>query len=329
MSNKKMQKLSPNFKVFLDELKDHLGKQLDHILCNSLANLLSIDYTNRLNSTPHIKEYITICINRLHQHLGKSVVLDNDFHEAMSLFIVAITPDEESHKHNGQNALIEAIIDEFFPDIPDDDRDIIRFIILDLITGKDSKKIMNSISLNKQLFYELIVKAKDAQIEQEKMSLIVRKQFELIANQSRKLNKKVQKFKDQVGKASLALGMMAASSLGLFFGGIILPIAIVPAAILAIKLTPSIEKKITNYVIKYNKSIRQETKNLKEPQLISIQKNNGSSIAQIIEEADPQKKHSREDLLDITKNVKVKEIECKEHSAPSIKEQKKQRDRSI
>ena len=98
MKNNIAIQVGANSEPFYQQITEHFDNNISSNLCQSLANLLSLDYANRLRSEPPLNEYICTCLKRLKQHLGAQVILDNNFSEAMTLFTVAITPDKSKRQ---------------------------------------------------------------------------------------------------------------------------------------------------------------------------------------------------------------------------------------
>lgn len=198
--------LEDNYAAFCQKLFGHLSNNLDIILCQSVANLLALDYTNRLNSKPDLKNYINVCIERLKSHLGGCVILGHDFSEAMTLFIIAITlkEDEEDNiksQQQSQDALIDSTIDMLFNNLTTEERANIRLVIQELLNGKDGQKILDMIGSESKLFHEIVVNTMKNKIPTQEIPNIIRTQMESIINQSKQLHKNIGSIEHSTGDA--------------------------------------------------------------------------------------------------------------------------------
>ncbi len=259
---------------FFQQMTEHLSNNLDKKLCNSVSNLLAIDYASRLKSKPPLKEYINICIERLKKYLGPQVVLDNDFSASMTLFTAAITPekddDNEKAQKQLQDALIESTIASLFGDMTPEEQATITLILRDLLDSKDGKELMNIISSDPKRFYSIVTSAIKTKKQQQEILESVEMYLVNVMNQSKKLDQKVNGIKNTIGKIALAGSVLVATSIGLVIGGFALPVLLVPATIAAVKYGPVVGKKLGGNIAKNSTLIQRETNSLKRIKTVSI-----------------------------------------------------------
>lgn len=256
---------------FFHQMTEHLSNNLDKKLCNSVSNLLAIDYANRLESKPSLEEYINICIKRLKKHLGMQVVLDNNFSITMTLFTVAITPEEETADNNNkkqeqlqvQDALIEATVTSLFGNMVPEEQSTIKLVLKDLLNSKDGKEFMNIINLNPKKLYSIITSALKTKKQQQEITKSVKIHLVNLMHQLKIIDKKVSGIKNTIGKIALAGSVIAAASIGLVVSGFVLPVLLVPTTIAAVKYGPVIGEKLGNNIAKNSSSIQRETNLLK------------------------------------------------------------------
>jgi hypothetical protein len=254
MKNNIVQHIEAESSAFKEYFLEYLASNLSNKLCESISNLLALDYSNRLKSEPDLKEYINLCTLRLKKHLVQKVVTDESFSSAMSLFAIAITPerdldaDDDNAQKQSQDAVIDAIIATQFIDLSPDELILIKSLIKELLNGKDGKEMMNIISSNPKLFYSHVVSALRENKKQKEILESVQLHLKTIVSKGKQAEKKHIGFKNLFGKLSLVGGLMLAASTGLIIGGLALPILIVPLTATAVRLAPKIAEKITNIV---------------------------------------------------------------------------------
>ncbi len=258
--------VDPNpFNLHLDEyLSNNLGVQLRR----SISNLLAIDYSLRLKSTPLLDEYVNLCGSRLKKHLDHKIIFDETFSSAMTLFAVAITPNDQSDDENNksaeqsQDAVIESVISSHFGDLSPEEQQTIRMVLKDLLNSKDGKELMTIVTSDPKLFHSIVLSAIKAKKQQQEISEFVGAHLNSILVQSKALNQKVSGFKSAFAKVALAGSVIIAASIGIVIGGLALPVLILPATLYAVKYAPALGEKIGNRIAQNVPSIVNETKNL-------------------------------------------------------------------
>jgi len=258
-----------NPKPFYLHLEEHLGNNFGDTLRRSISNLLAIDYSIRLKSTPELEEYVNLCGSRLKKHLDHKIIFNETFSSAMTLFAIAITPekqdDEETDKsvEQSQDAIIESVISSHFGDLSHDEQQIIKIVLKDLLNSKDGKELMAIVTSDPKLFHSTVLSAVRTKKQQQEISEFVRIQLSSILLHSKALDQKVTGLKSTFAKIALVGGIIVAASIGLVIGGLALPALILPVTLYAVKHGPAVGEKIGIIVAQNVPSIVKETKNLK------------------------------------------------------------------
>ncbi len=296
--------------AFKEYFLEYLGTNLSESLCNSISNLLAIDYSGRLKSAPELKEYINTCALRIKKHLGLKVVSDESFSSAMSLFTVAITPekdidtDEDKSQEQSQDALIDSMIATHFADLSPDEVILIKSLIKELLNGKDGKEMMNAISSNPKLFYSVVISALRENKKQKEISEVVQQHLTTIISKQLKVQKQQVGFKGLISKVSLAGSLMIAASTGLVLGGLLLPALIIPATISAVKIAPILGEKVADTILKDAAPIPlKESKNIIVDSGVTDKKNSITKTTKKTVEHNLRKK----ELKDLVKTIDIKE----------------------
>jgi len=315
---------------FINKIKDHLGNNLNEVICKSVSNLLALDYANRLKSEPDINEYIELCITRLKNHVGKHVILDNSFSVVMNLFTVAITPERDVSGNNDKNqeqsqdALIESIIGSHFGDLSPEEQANIKMILKDLLNGKNGKEIMEVVVSDPKFFYSIVVSAIRSQKRQEQVMQLIGDQMTKIMKQSNKVQRKTSGLKNTIGKLALAGTVLIAASVGLVIGGLALPVIIVPAVIAAIKYGPILGETLGNSAVNNSAIIKNELTKLDniKSSIVSTKKTLNKAQNKTIEQSKP-KTLSKSQMKNIAQKVnttsKEKKTKVQHDNAPKQK----------
>ncbi|GAB4167252.1 MAG: RP853 family protein [Rickettsiaceae bacterium] len=264
MSSKPSIPLGTDPTPFISYFDKYLSNNLSDKLRLSIANLLAIDYANRLKSQPKIDEYVNLCTIKLKKHLGYKVVVDEGFSSAMTLFIVAITPeqdvskDEENPVKQSQDLIIESVITTHFGDLNSEELQTIRLVLKALLNSKDGKELMNLVTSNPKLFYSIVVSAAKDKKHQQEVNESVAMHLGTIATKSKNLDRKLGTIKSVFAKLALAGSMLAVTSLGLIFGGLALPAFVIPTTIVAIRYGPKLGDKIGANIASNIKTVKQQ-----------------------------------------------------------------------
>jgi hypothetical protein len=266
MRNNIIQHVEADSAAFKEYFLEYLAPNLSKKLCNSISNLLALDYANRLKSKPELPDYINLCTLRLKKHLSQKIITDESFSSAMSLFAIAITPeknidaDDDKAQKQSQDAVIDAVIATHFVDLSPDEVILIKSLIKDLLNGKDGKEMLNMISSNPKLFYSQIVAALRENKKQEEMLESIHQHLTKVLSKDKQVKKQHNEPKGLLGKLFLIGGLMLAASTGLVIGGLALPALIVPLTAAAVKFAPILGEQLTNTLAKKPIAPKQESK---------------------------------------------------------------------
>ncbi len=257
-----------NPKPFYLYLEEHLSNNLGDTLIHSISNLLAIDYSLRLKSTPELKEYVKLCGSRLKKHLDQKIIFNETFSSVMTLFAIAITPEKQNDDDNdksieqSQDAVIESVISSHFGDLSLKEQQIIRLVLKDLLSGKDGKELLSIVISDPKLFHSTVLSAIKAKKQQQKISEFVGVHLNSILSQSKTLDQKVTGLKSTFAKIALAGSLIIAASIGVVVGGLALPILVLPATLYAVKYGPALGEKIGTILAQNMPNIANEAKNL-------------------------------------------------------------------
>jgi hypothetical protein len=311
------------FNLHLDEqLSNTLGEQLRH----SISNLLAIDYSLRLNSSPPLEEYVNLCGSRLKAHIDHKIIFDETFSAAMTLFTVAITPqqqtDEEDQKsvQQSQDAVIESVIAAHFGDLSYEEQQTIRMVLKNLLNGKDGKELMNIVTSDPKLFHSIVASAVKAKKQQE-ISEVVGTHLTTILVKSKALNKKVTGFKAAFAKMFLATGIVLAASIGIVIGGLALPALILPTVLCAVKYGSALGEKIGNNIAQNVPSIALETKSLNE---LIRQESKGTSVDKPELSNNIKNQLSQEQTKELAQGIELESVNIKENKEQTALERASQ-----
>lgn len=237
---------------FTEYFLEYLGANLSKTLCSSLANLLAIDYSGRLESKPDLDQHINECTLRIKKQLGLRVITDESFSSVMTLFTIAITPerdidtDDDKSQEQSHDALIDSIITTYFYDLTPEETAIIKSLMKEILNGKDGKEMMNVASSNPKLFYSIVVSSIREKNKLEEVMESVKLHLTTIISKNKQQVKQQSGLKSVVSKISLIGGVLLTASTGLVLGGLALPALILPATAAVVKLAPKLGEKATS-----------------------------------------------------------------------------------
>ncbi len=309
----------------------HLKNNLTDYLRQVLANILALDYATRLKSEPDINEYASLCTSRLKTFLQRRVVTEESFAEAMSLFTIAISQEqeakEESHlsTEKSQNAAIDSIIMINFSDLSDTEISSIKNILKDLLAEKNIDEIMNFINSQPNLFRDIVISAVEQKKKQQEIIDFITTHITKAINKLNAANARVTSLKNIISKVTVGIGLFATASIGLVIGGAILPVLIVPSAIAAIKYAPKISDNIGK-VIENNVSVAKVNKeDIIEPKVVlqnKLQKKVRGTKTYEVVKAKKQVK-DKEQLVAVIKSEMKNKSKAKTVSKTAVKVKKK------
>lgn len=268
MKNRLALSTQKSIKSFQQELSIQLSGNLSEKLINNLSNILALDYANRLKSAPSLKKYLLLCIDRLQNYLGHKVITNEDFATSMTLFCVAITPKKNTNEplnpEQVHEAVVEAVIDMHFKDLSPEEKEVLKFVLMDLLNRKDGYEISNFLNSNPKLFHCIVVTAIREKIKQEEIVEFVKLHLNRLIIESKTVDKKINKLKNLGSKFSLAAALMSIASAGLTLGGLVLPAFMLPATALSVKYAPKAGEKAGAIVAGNIESIQSQKETLAE-----------------------------------------------------------------
>ncbi len=259
-----------NPEPFFISIQTNLANNLDDKIIKPLANMLAIDYANRLADKFNIEKYTTKIAQRLKNYLGHKVITNGDFSTTMSLFAVAITDinktdnDKTRTQNQEQDILLENIIITYFGNLSKEEQIQLKEILKNLIVSIGQKEIFNFINSNPKLFYSIVFSAlREKHQEKERLDLISL-HINRIIKQQKSIDKSAANIKSLTSKFALATGLAAAASIGNVVEGTMLPGIVIPATLASIKLAPAIGKKLGKTVAQNISSVKRKETNLKD-----------------------------------------------------------------
>ena len=182
--------------AFLSRIKSYLSNNLNNYLITSLANMLTIDYVNRLKKEPPLDEYAQKCVDRLKKHLKHIVVTDESFSEVMTLFAIAITDKKEigdelvNTQEKNQDILIDGLVAAHFSDLSPTEQKNLKEVLKVLLNGRDGKEIMNLMNSDPKLFYSVVFSAYKEKTKQKELMQAVTINLNKIIADTKSINRK-------------------------------------------------------------------------------------------------------------------------------------------
>ncbi|MFK7968548.1 MAG: RP853 family protein [Rickettsiaceae bacterium] len=310
-------------------MKVYLDTNLSNQLITSLSNMLAIDYVNRLKEKPKIDEYAVKCVDKLKNHLNHKVFTEEGFSGVMTLFAIAITDEKRiddeliNTQEKDQDVIVDTIISSQFGDLSPAEQLNIKEVLKSLVTGRDSKEIMNFIDSNPKLFYSVVLSAhKEKSKQKEIMEIVIINLHKIIAN-TKSINKKKNNIKSLTGKIVMAAGLVAVASAGAFLGGLIIPAIIIPSVAVSIKLGASIGEKIGETIAQNNRSIKNKQSVIKAFEASIMQPVLDQNIPQ--SKYQQQKKHVKLQPKSVDIKPKINNVLDQNRSKSTSKKNSRQR----
>jgi hypothetical protein len=271
--------------AFLSKIKSHLGNNLNNYLITSLSNMLAIDYVNRLKKEPKIEEYVQKCVERLKKHLKHMVVTDESFAGVMTLFAIAITDKKEigdglvNTQEKNQDILIDGLVADQFSDLSPTEQKNVKEVLRALLNGRDGKEVMNFIHSDPKLFYSVVFSAYKEKTKQKEIMEVVTINLNKIIADTKFINRKRNNIKTLTAKITMAAGLVAIASTGVFIGGLMLPALIVPAFALSAKFAPVVGEKVGEIIAQNNNMVQKKQTHLKEFMASIVQPELGQKLS--------------------------------------------------
>ncbi|MCC8368542.1 MAG: RP853 family protein [Rickettsia endosymbiont of Oxypoda opaca] len=276
-----------NSQLFKKDIMNNFIDNISSLTCSTLANIISIDYVIRLNSKPDAKKYIASCIHKLKTFLGHKVINDDSFSVALTLFAVAITPEDTNtaHKDNileqSQDIVAENLVNIYFKDIviSDADKVAIKAVFKNLLKEKNSNNIINYIQSNPELFCSSVMYAIKKYQRQDEINLYIKKEIDKVLEISLEFTKKNNTFKQAAGKIASAICALAIGAISIATAGATFSLIVIPTSIFAIKYAPQIGEKIGELILNNDSVIKSKEKEINEFK-VEIQNNNQAFLVQ-------------------------------------------------
>ena len=288
-----------NIPAFREPLNYYLINNITPKTCSTLANMLAMDYLVRIDSKETISKHADICVNRLRTFLGQKVITDESFSTALTLFAIAISPEKPQPNENdildqsqSQDLIMEALIETHFKNIGD--KKMVKKILKEMLKSKKFNELINYINSEPEMICSIIEYALRKYPKQHEIINYVNIETAKIFDQDIQLNKKIDSFKQATSKIALAASTLAVGALAVITAGTVLTIAIVPAAILAVRYAPKIGEVLGENLLQADSNIKTAKDNIKSLASQLYQKNQLSlavSKEQSIEQNKSQSPH--------------------------------------
>lgn len=246
--------------AFNEALNKSFRKKIPKELFHSLANLLTLDYTLRLQNIKALDLHITECITRLKKYLSEKIIKDRSFRIVMLLFIAAISPEDSfntkrnSTRENTAEVVANAMTQTDFSEYSNLEKEVISATIKHLLMSNPLLDMINFIRIEHKLIKEIIstilLNSKQKPINDITTELDIGS----LVEKSVALDKKVSNFKRNI--TNITAASVAISSLIITAG--VSTFLILPAAILSIKYGTKLGNKLSDKLIDNNKSINRE-----------------------------------------------------------------------
>lgn len=256
---------SAEAKQFESAIIASIGNNISSQLAGKVAGLLALDYAHRLQYKPDIIEYLDIISQRLANYLGYRVVLEEEFSIAMALFTVAITPeidqslDKITEQEKSVDAAIDAAILEHFSDLSPEEISMMKDILKELVKTSSLQEVMSFISSDPQYFKDLAKTLIREKKQKQEISEFVQLHIQKIILKQKQIKKSKVGLKSLVSKISMTASIVAAMSLGLLTGGLLLPMLAVPLVAVTTRVAGRASDKISQKVVENSKSIKSQS----------------------------------------------------------------------
>ncbi|GAA5251928.1 RP853 family protein [Candidatus Rickettsia kedanie] len=259
-----------NTNLFKKDIVNNFVNNLTQSTCSTIANMLAIDYTLRLNSKPEAEKYINKCISRLKNYLGMRVINDDNFSVALKLFAIMITAENENkqNKNNileqSQDIIAEKLVEVYFGDekINSTEKEKVKNIFKTLLKEKNFDKIINYAESNKKLFKASVMYAMKKYNNIDEATIYIKKEFNKILEMSLAFTQKSNIFKQATGKIAGAVCALLVGAISVATAGAAFSIIVVPASIFAIRYAPELGEKIGGLILNNDNAIKLEQSNI-------------------------------------------------------------------
>ncbi len=259
-----------NINLFKKDIVNNFVNNLTKSTCSTIANMLAIDYTLRLNSKPEAEKYINKCISRLKNYLGMRVINDDNFSVALELFAIMITSEDENEQNKNnileqlQDIIAENLVEVYFGDekINSTEKEKIKNIFKTLLKEKNFDKIINYAESHKKLFKASVMYAMKKYNNIDEATIYIKKEFNKILEMFLAFTQKSNIFKQATGKIVGAVCALLVGAISVATAGAAFSIIVVPASIFAVRYAPELGEKIGGLILNNDNAIKLEQSNI-------------------------------------------------------------------
>lgn len=259
-----------NTNLFKKNIVNNFVNNLTKSTCSTIANMLAIDYTLRLNSKSEAEKYINKCISRLKNYLGMRVINDDNFSVALELFAIMITSEDENEQNKNnileqsQDIIAENLVEVYFGDekINSTEKEKIKNIFKTLLKEKNFDKIINYAESHKKLFKASVMYAMKKYNNIDEATIYIKKEFNKILEMSLAFTQKSNIFKQATGKIAGAVCALLVGAISVATAGAAFSIIVVPASIFAVRYAPELGEKIGGLILNNDNAIKLEQSNI-------------------------------------------------------------------
>ncbi|WP_341787390.1 RP853 family protein [Rickettsia endosymbiont of Cantharis rufa] len=259
-----------NTNLFKKDIVNNFVNNLTKSTCFTIANMLAIDYTLRLNSKLEAAKYINKCISRLKNYLGMRVINDDNFSIALELFAIMITSEDENEQNKNnileqsQDIIAENLVEVYFGDekINSTEKEKIKNIFKALSKEKSFEKIINYAESHKKLFKASVMYVMKKYNNIDEATTYINKEFNKILEMSLALTKKSNIFKQTTGKIAGAVCALLVGAISVAAAGAAFAIVVVPVSIFAVRYAPELGEKIGELILNNDNAIKLEQSNI-------------------------------------------------------------------
>ncbi|WP_347939151.1 RP853 family protein [Rickettsia oklahomensis] len=276
-----------NINLFKKDIVNNFVNNLTKSTCSTIANMLAIDYTLRLNSKPEAEKYINKCISRLKNYLGMRVINDDNFSVALELFAIMITSEDENEQNKNnilkqsQDIIAENLVEVYFGDekINSTEKEKIKNIFKTLLKEKNFDKIINYAESHKKLFKASMMYAMKKYNNIDEATKYIKKDFNKILEMYLAFTQKSNVFKQSTGKIAGAVCALLVGAISVTTAGAAFSIIVVPVSIFAVRYAPELGEKIGELILNNDNAIKLEQSNI-DKFMKTLQNNKESLLSQ-------------------------------------------------
>ncbi|XVN41024.1 MAG: RP853 family protein [Rickettsia endosymbiont of Argas persicus] len=270
-----------NTTLFKKDIINNFANNLTDVTCSTLANILAIDYSIRLNSKPEAKTYIKQCILKLKNYLKLRVINDDSFSLALQLFAIMIAPEDGNNQdisEQSQDIVAENLVEMYFgtEKISMEEKVKIKNVFKALLKEKKFDEIINYAQLHVKLFRISLRYGINKYNTPNEVSTYIQQEFSKVLEISSELTKKSNIFKQAMGKIAGAVCTLLVGAISVATAGAAFSIVVIPASIFAIKYAPQFGEKIGELILNNDKVVQLKQKNIN--QIIEKISNNNENL---------------------------------------------------